>query len=74
MKYKVVFKRKGEKDIFAGDAYIIDDAKNEKDARRQTRVLLKQRFSSFDLPRIAWVDEYKDEESFMNFIKRRMIS
>ena len=54
-RFKVVFKRKGEKDIIVGDAYIIE-AKNERQARKETRELLRARFFGTP-PKIAWVDE-----------------
>lgn len=58
MKFKVVFKRKGEKEIIAGDAYIIE-ATTERKARKETRELLKARFFG-DPPKIAWVDVIED--------------
>ena len=59
-KFYVVFKRRYEKDILAGDAYIIE-ATTERLARKEARELLKARFFNFDIPKIAWVDNLSEE-------------
>jgi hypothetical protein len=64
-KFRVIFKRKGYKDILAGDCYGFD-AKNEKDARHQFNVLKKATWWMRDW-RIAWVDEVDAEGKTINW-------
>ena len=56
MKFRVVFKRKGYKDILAGDAYIIE-AKNVRIAKKEVKELLRNRFFSCEVPKIAYIDQ-----------------
>lgn len=59
MKFHVVFRRKGEKEIIAGDGYIVDQPTEAK-ARQEVRQLLKHRFFSTEVPKIAWVNIIKE--------------
>lgn len=53
-KYQIFYKNCGEKEVFAGNSYIIE-AITERKARKEMRELYKNTHFGA-LPKIAWID------------------
>jgi predicted kinase len=53
-KYQIFYKHRGEKDVLAGNSYIIE-ATTERKARKKVRELYKNTHFG-NLPKIAWID------------------